>query len=83
MCCGSIPRLCECGCSEYDHDEPAIEDKAFYAHFGGTPPSRGKCNGRRLTGRTLLSYPPQIEMVPCQCQKFKDAFEPDYTCRMP
>jgi len=73
MCCGNIPRLCECGCSEYDHDEPAIEDKAFYVHFGGTQPSRGKCNGQHLAGLIEGHIP---DFQPCPCQKFKDIFEP-------
>jgi len=77
MCCGSIPRLCECGCSDYEHDEPSIEDKAFYAHFGGSFPVRGKCHGQKLL--TIVQGMPEFDA--CQCQKFKDAFEP--LCRMP
>jgi hypothetical protein len=79
MCCGNIPRLCECGCSEYDHDEPSIEDKAFHTQLGGSEPTRGRCRGEKL----MMIVQGMPEFAPCGCPKFKDAFEPEYTCRMP
>lgn len=84
MCVGLTPRLCECGCSEHDHDEPSFEDRAFHVHFGGAEPSRGKCNGQRLDYQDLLSEPDKKPVFKqCACQRFKDMFEPEYTCRMP
>jgi hypothetical protein len=79
MCCGNVPRLCECGCSEYDHEEMLSWGVEALGFPTDTRTSRGKCNGEKL-GAIIQGMP---EFTPCQCQKFKDAFEPEYTCRMP
>jgi len=75
MCVGLTPRLCECGCSEHDHEEMlswGVQELGFPT---GTSTYRGKCNGFRR----VFGTPPS----PCGCLRFKDMFEPDYTCRMP
>ncbi len=86
MCVGLTPRLCECGCSEYDHEETVgwgVSDLGFPTGMP-SPAPRGECNGRRLDYQDLASGPDRTPTYrKCECKKFRDMFEPDYTCRMP